>query len=292
MIGEWANDWSLETPEGTLVFNAADSNGWVFQLNPLKCTATLPVRVTEDDVPQADGAIPHRRWRSGYGVHLAIEMLKDEGGELDCAEGADLVGMLDLLGLHVNAMIRTGIIPGLPNARLIFKPTGFDERMFDFCQLSGTPTPSMDGALGGVQVELDIDTPYPYYIEHAETDTVLGDTGAEIVNNPGNTDFFPVVQVFGPYSSFVLTNLSVTDLDGNPLQIVYDDGLPGASAVDPGDYIEITFFTGRAFLNGSGANRKAGIDLRYSDFFPLVPGDNLLTITDATALIKSNGAWA
>lgn len=297
MIGEWTNPHSLITPEGTLPFNETDPDtGWRFQLNERKCQALLPVRSTEDDVPQGDGKIPHRRWRSGYGVHLAIEpMVGDDG----CAAGADLVGMLDLLGLHLNAMIRTGLVSGFPNARLVFTPSGGtspgDDRMFDRCQLQGTPTPTFDGDLGGIQVEVDIDTPYPYYISAEETDTVLYQGGTDMIVpifNAGNTDYFPVVELYGPASLVVVTNYSIVDLSNIPLQLFYDASLPNASAIDPGDYVEVTFFEGKAYLNGNQAPRKSGLDFRYTEFFPLIPGENLVGVFGGDALVKSNSAWA
>jgi hypothetical protein len=54
----------------------------------------------------------------------------------------------------------------------------------------------------------------------------------------------------------------------------------------------VTFFDGKAYLNGSGAARKAGIDFRYSDFFPIAPGDNEIEVSGATVLVKTNPAWA
>ncbi len=304
MIGEWENPWWLETPEGTLLLNDTDmTTKRRFQLVPGRCSASLPVRVTADDIPQGDGAIPHRRWRSGFTVHLALELLVDPNGEGGNEIGADpepaceedLVAMLDLLGLHINAMIRTGLVSGFPNARLFFTPSGAGtqgDRMFDRCQLqTGGAVSLTEGAIGTL-VEFDLDTPYPYYIEATETQTSLGASGVEMIDNAGNTNYYPVVKVYGPTSNFILLNDSVEDLDGNPLEILYDSSLPGASAVSGGDYIEINFFTGQAFLNGSGANRKAGIDMRYSDFWPLVPGENLVACIGAPAVVLSNGAWA
>ncbi len=304
MIGEWDVPFWLTTPEGTLYFNldfdTSFSEGLRFQLVPTKCTANLPVRTTEDDIPQGDGAIPHRRWRSGFTVHLAVELLKRIPGgddeDLEAACEADLVYMLDLLGLHINAMIRTGLVSGYPNARLFFTPSGAGtdgDRMFDRCQLqSGGAVSLTEGAIGP-QVEWDMDTAFPYYIEATETQTMLSDSGIQIIENVGNTDYFPVIQVFGATSSFVLLNDSATDTLGNPLVLYYNASLPGGAAVPgSGSYVEINMFGGTAFLNGSSTNLLAGIDMRYSDFWPLIPGENQVAVIGATALVLSNGAWA
>ena len=260
-------------------------------------------------MPQGDGKIPHRRWRSGYGAHLAIEPwiapvgadpnLVDPYGPAEPACGSDLVEMLDLLGLHLNAMIRTGLVSGLPNARLIWTPTGHARRMLDRCQYLAAAIPqATDGSLGGTQLEFDIDSPYPYYISEAETDTVIYEGGTEsVVNvwNGGNTDGYAVVEVYGPASAFILENLSITDIASVPLALYYNDALPpGGSAytIDSGDFVEFDFFTGRANLNGNQANRRGGIDYRFTTLFPLIPGDNLLACIGANALIKSNDYWA
>ncbi len=192
MIGEWTVPFWLEDPEGTLLFNYTDpTTKQRYQLVPAKCNANLPVRVTADDVPQGDGAIPHRRWRSGFTVHLAVELLIDpegngyEMGPLETQQAAcdaDLVTMLDTLGLHINSMIRTGLVSGYPNARLFFTPSGIvgttplGDRMFDRLQLqTGGAVSLTDGDIGPA-VEFDLDTALPYYIEAAETDTEIAGT--------------------------------------------------------------------------------------------------------------------
>lgn len=307
MIGDWSNPFELVTPVGPLKLNWTDpATGRRFQLNPAKCSAILPVRTTDaDDVPQGDGKIPHRRWFSGYGAHLAIEPwiapvgpdpnLVDPYGEAAAACDSDLVEMLDLLGLHKNAIIRTGLVSGLPNARLIWTPSGHANRMLDRCQLqSGADLAVTEGSLGGVQVEFDIDTPYPYYISETEIDTVLYESGTTefaVIENCGNIDGFLVVQVFGPTSLFFMANMDALDMDGNPLEFIYDAALPGAVPIGAGDYIEFDFFRGSAYLNGSGAKRMAGLDMRISEFFPLIPGDNTLNVLGASALVKSSCYW-
>ncbi len=87
-------------------------------------------------------------------------------------------------------------------------------------------------------------------------------------------------------------NESIVDLDGAPLELLYSASLPGASAVAGGHYIEFNFFTGQAFLDGSGVSMLAGLDMRSSDFFPLIPGDNDIALIGCTGTVLSNGAWA
>lgn len=298
MIAEWEEPWELETPAGTLPFNASasTSESWRFQLVPARCAARIPVRSTEDDIPQGDGKIAHRRWFSGYQIHLAIALLNGDAD--DCVSGSDLVGMLDLLGLHLNEAIRTGLVPGSPNARLIWTPyTGApDDRMFDRVQLVGEPTVTVgdSDALGGTLVEVDFDTVHPYYIAATQNTTDILDGASGTITNEGNVDLLCTLQVFGTFGDgFTITNTSVVDLDGNPLKLVYDSTLPGASAISSPDYIEFAYFNGTAYLNGNSASMKAGIDMRSSDFFPLVPGDNIITvdIDGAAGLAKARFLW-
>lgn len=309
MITEWDQEFELRVDHvGTLPLNQpfGTTDGRRFQLEPLKCTSLLPVRTTEDDLPQADGKIPHRRWRSGYGVHLAINLWQDfdeETGEGEPACDQILIEMKDELGLFLNAMIRTGLVSGYPNARLVWTPYvgATANRMLDRLQLQSAPVPSLGGALSGTLVEVDFDTPYPYYISEAETQTLIPNTtdGFTVsIFNAGNTDYFPVIEAWGPSVYFELINHSVVDLDGFPLKMIYDDSLPGGAAILGTEFVEVVFFTGTAFLNANEANRLANIDFRSSDFFPLVPGENVLELTpgstDATesVIVKSNDAWA
>lgn len=297
MNAEWNVPFTLETPAGSLALNS-DLGGYVFQLVPKLCSTTLPVRITDDDVPQGDGKVPHRRWRSGYGVHLAVALLKP-GVDAGCLDGSLLVDALDLLGLHINSMIRSSLFPGAPNTRLSWTPTGHDDRMFDHLTLAGDPSLDIASAdaLGGALVQFDMDTAHPYYLSVLETDTEIADGATETVTNGGNTDYFPAVLAYGPFDAFTLVT-DVVDGAGNPLQLVYDADLPGGASVVGGDYIEFSFFKQTAYLNGNSANRKAGIDMRYSDFYPLVFGANALTATffggggGTKFVVKSNDAFA
>ncbi len=302
MIGEWGTvPFWLETPEGTLALNQTGTDNRRWQLIPSKCRGVLPVRQTEDLRPQGDGAIPHRRWRSGYGIHLAMEPVIDNGGddEYTSACDADLVAMLDELGLHVNAMIRTGLLPGFPNARLVWTPSGASNRMLDRAQLASEPQcEELGGDLGGTLVEFDIDTPYPYYMEETETDTTLYGAGPQTIVNPGNIDFFPVFDFYAAGEdvyAFTIWNHSIQDTDGMDLQVQFNSGLPGAIPISDGDFLRINFFRGTAYLNGDSTKYMAGIDMQGTDFFPLIPGANSIEILGGSggglALCRSNGAW-
>ena len=297
MIAEWELPFDLFTEYGHLLFNQPIDSTTTrrFQLEPTRCRSGLPVRLVDDDVPQGDGKISHRRWRSGYQMHLAVAPVLWDGDETVDAEpacGADLVEMLDLLGLHINELVRTGQIGGA-NARLFWTPSGHDERMLDRVQLVAVTNTPGESDLGGYLVEVDIDSTFPYYIEADDTETTIGSGATATINNPGNTDYLPVVEAYGAYGAFTLTNHSVQDLDGVDIAIVYDASLPGGDAVAGGDWVEFEFFRETAYLNGNVSGRKGSIDWSQSDFFPLVPGDNEIELSGGDhVVVKSAGAWA
>lgn len=89
---------------------------------------------------------------------------------------------------------------------------------------------------------------------------------------------WPVFKVYGPSTGFTLSN------DTTDLMIVWDANLPGASPLGGGDYIEIDTFRGVAYLNGDGANEKVGIVVAQTDFFPLVPGANVVSLSGAASV--------
>jgi hypothetical protein len=285
VIGEWNVDAYLSTPEGTLLLNQPESGGY-FMLDEARCTGSLPVRAVSDNIPQGHGAITHKRWRGGYVIHLAIQLWETIGDAGEPACDQLLREMLDTLGLHVNALLNP------PNGgRFVFTPTGYgDDRMLDQAQLLAVSPVQFDGA--APMVELDIDSPFPYYYDATQDQTSITDGVPVTITNAGNVDHMPVIHVFGPTNAFTVTNQDAFDDDGAPLQLVYDSTLPGGAPIASGDFVFFDFFRNVAYLNGDQNNRKAGIDPRYSDFFPLVPGGNEIEIVGADALVLSNSSWA
>ncbi len=98
--------------------------------------------------------------------------------------------------------------------------------------------------------------------------------------------------MYGPSTFFELINHSVVDLDGNPLKVVYFAALPGAEDVGGTEYLEFVFFRGTCYLLGDVARRLAGVDMRFTTYWPLVPGGNLIEIVGASAVILSNDYYA
>lgn len=283
---EWDLAYTLTTPYGSLVFNADDQlgtavTGGLYLLDPAGCAMGAPLRVSVDDVPQDDGSIVHPVLTGGYRARILLRLLEHREQP---ACGETLVLMNDLLMRHLNSLRGDG------GGRLAWNPSGSTpERMIDDIWWFEDLTAEFDGVYWKIQ--FGVISPFPYAMDAAEATTAITDGNTGILDNEGSARFKPVVKVFGPTSNFEVTNLNDLDDDGNPQKLVYDASLPGAVAIGGGDYVEFDFFRETAYLNGSGANRKSGIDIVQSDFWALLPEPNSVTITGADCDVLWQSAW-
>lgn len=312
MILEWSNAWQLLPPDATgldpLLFNQqvyrlSDGSAPLgfFFLDGSKCAAGAAQRITRSNIAQADGEITHRKFKSGQVLELTVQLWQDI--EHPACDGV-LREMGDLLDLYLTSIENDdGIIQWTPT------PFPGDGALYDreFVQLRSLG-PSGQGASSFVSVNAERDeasvlttvtfallSPIPYAIDATQTTTEITD-GTTVINT-GNADSFPVLKVFGPTDSFAITNESILDEQGNPLSIAYDASLPGAVSLGMGDYAEIDFFRNTIYLNGNeAASLKAGINVMLTDFWPLIPGENLFGVSGGYAgdLIQMlwQSAWA
>src|SRR4051794_36163032 len=96
---EWDVPFWLETTAGTLRFNDTSSGAsGLFALVPEGCKAQRDLRIVSDPVPQADGEIFHRRFRSGTEVTLQVQLWETEN---DMACGSVLREMYEELLGHL-----------------------------------------------------------------------------------------------------------------------------------------------------------------------------------------------
>jgi hypothetical protein len=301
VILEWDVPFELITPQGTLLFNQQQYVGTTplgyFNLDPSRCSAGAGRRITRTNLAQKDGEIVHRKFKSGYVVELNCQLWEQSGAQGVPACGGVLREMGDLLDLHLNAIENA-------DGRLEWSPSEWPvgttppvDRMLDDVRALG---PSGQGSESFVSVAVEKDpegpltvvtfallTPLPYVMDAPETTTVI--TAGGTLTNGGNADFYPVVKVHGPTNTFTITNTSVTDEVGNPLEIHYDAGLPGANSILSGHYAELDLFRNTVYLDGNSTNLKAGIDVLNSDFFPLAPGANVLTVGGGYTGSRSSG---
>jgi len=285
-VASWEVPFTFVTQRGTINFNTdvslTSGNVGQFLLNPGSCEAQIPLRVTDDPIPQADGEITHERFYLGYLMTLAVQLWT--GATFACDD--DLQEMADLLMTSVRGMARA--VSDLPNAesRVYWTPEGSPQRMIRRVLLNEPLTWELIGG-GGTEATFQVKSMYPYAWDATEITTSLPDN----LINTGTADMWPVIKVFGPTSSFTITNGDVLDAEGNATSIIYSSGNAGGSVVDPGDYIEIDTFRNTMYLNGNGANMKPGLTVMESDFFPIQVGDNNITITGATADVLWQNAW-
>lgn len=269
VVPDWSTAWTLETDAGTLdLFDGSTLDG--FEPIAEQCDVGAEVRVNTEPVPQGDGSVFHRRFRAGMVLHFTANVWKDGA----IAMGTDRQELVEELALHLNALQNS-------DGRLIWSLPDGGERMLDRIRI--LERPGYQGSLLK-QITFAVESPFPYALTHQEQELATITSSLTITNN-GDCDTYPVWKVNGASTGFTLTNTTTG------LAIVYDDGLPGASSIASGHYVEIDTFRNTAWLDGDAANRKAGIDLLQTDFFPLVPGDNDIEITGATVDALVNDAF-
>lgn len=285
MHAEWEADHDLITPQGTLLFNQevvglnTSTGSGYFLLVPEKCGISTVPRVTIDDVPQGDGSIQHRRFESGIRAELAIQLWLDLHNP---ACYGDLRCMLDYLSLHLRSLLNAD---GM--YRLRWSPTGYgDRRMLDQIRLREWGPPEVQ-ANNATEVTIGIDSPFPYAIDMTQQLVQIPDGNTGTITMVGTTDFFPVIKMYGTFSS----NPALVISDTTGMLISYDDDLPGSPTPGGADYIELDFFRNTAFINGDGADARPGIEYLVSDFFPLVVGPNEITASGCDIDVLVNNAW-
>ena len=253
----------------------------IYRLRPDACSLTNSVRETKDFIPQSDGAILHRRFAGGMEMQLTIQMWL-QGDIIAC--DFELQQMIDTLNGYLYGLMNAGDNEG----RVSWTPSGMSARMLDDIRLLSYPVESQSPG-APYETVVTVDCALPYAENLTQLTTALPGTLA----NLGNRPTFPVYQIYGPYDGFVLTNTTTGDV------LEYDGTQPGASTVAALHYIEIDTFRNTMFLDGSGANRDAGLVMVDSDFSPLVPGNNVMTLTftaggagNASSQALVNAAWA
>ncbi len=276
-VMEWTVPFELQTPVGDLTLNSevtlpSGATG-TFQVNPGASSTGIALRATDDFIPEQDGEQTHQRYWGGALMTLGVVLLEQE--EVPAC-GALQQEMMDYLLKHVRAMTRPPAPPD--DARVLWTPSGEAERMLKDVVIN---EPYAVSVIDNVfpQVAWQMKSPYPYAMDAAETTTALDAT----LTNAGSAEFWPVIRVTGG-GSFTITNSSVTDDDGNALQIIFDGSYSG--------FAEIDCFNGTIFENGDGANLSGDIDFLSTDYFWLRVGTNDITIVGGSANVLWQNAWA
>lgn len=299
-----------------------------FMLDPSKCQSGAARRITRNNLAQADGEITHRKFKSGYVFELNVQFWENVAADPACA--GTLRQMGDILGEYLEAIanadgqlvwqpsqwppppsaIATSVgEAGYPNPRLLDQcrsmgPSGQDSSGSNFVSI----VTEKDANAKLYDVTFALLSPFPYVTDFMNYPTspdaevvfatcipVLGDgpcaDSSVTIFNDGTVPYFPRFHIYGPTSEFTLTNTSVLDEAGNPMQIVWTPN--GSGPVVDGGWMEIDCFRNTAYLNdgfGFLTNGKGGIAATGTDFFPLVPGPNVITIDKELVFDQTNYA--
>lgn len=293
---EWEIPFVITTPYGEAVgdplwFNVdlgtiygSEWDRRRFALRPQGCLAKRSVRADTDPVPQGDGDVFHERFATGYEMRFAVQLWEQfpADGDTDGKAACDSVRceMRDLLYGHIWSLLR----PPNDGGRITWDPTCSDQRILDAVRLLAIEDPTEDDQ-GLWEVSITLDSPFPYAISLFED--VIALTGTMTLPNDGNVDFYPVFKVNGATGAWSLTD------NETGMIYLYDSSRPGAMAIAGGDYAEVDMFRGGLiYLNGDGANLKAGIDVEASDILTVRAGGSSYTIAGATADVLMHDAWA
>ena len=284
MIANWSDLNVLRSPRGILPLNASSGDRYL-TLNA-RCDSGADLRVTFDNIPQADGQLNHRQYLTGYKMRLALALWV--GSEPACGE--DATRMLDALGYQLDGLRNPDTSVG--PARIVWTPTGYASRMVNEIVLMEKPVVTVEpgGAEGIVTVTFGVVSAFPYEMSESEQTpaTLVGGTGlGDTLTNTGTTQFWPVFRVHGPTHEFWLYNLTT----GKALH--YDASMPGGSIIGTSEYVEIDMFSGTVVLNGNvDDDFIAGIDFENTEFWTLVPGGNDVAVVGAASTtVLWNDAW-
>ncbi len=260
-VANWNGSATLASVYGDLSLNA--SSGDRYLLVNAECDMWQDVRRLQYEIPQQDGSLVEERFFTGTRLKLVVSLW--DGDDIACDE--TLVRMTDTLAKHAGSMLKAAWA-----GRYLWLPEGEAVRLLDYMQL--TERMQWNYANADVRATLLFDSPFPYAINFTQHDDST--SGSMVLNNTGNTTFYPVFKITGG-GGFTLSN------DTTGLAIVFTGGYSG--------YAEIDCFRNTIYQNGSGANLKDGIDVENSDFFGLVPGSNVISISGGSAECLWNEAW-
>lgn len=287
MIYEWTRPIVLTSRAGTLNINPLDTDSadhW--KTVAAECRAGWSVRSRPSDIPRQNGQIKRRRFISGTSATLTMEPWMAGAEQPVC--GSQLTEMMDDLRYHLWCLAvdtdDTGRVAfhveAAPPPSIISSVRMLD----DIALLSIDDDTLVDDIRR--RISFTVDSPFPYLLSQEQRIEVINAT-TDTITMYGGADFFPVVQVYGAFSTFEITH------NGLGVSIGYDDTRPGAPSIGGGQYLEIDFFrqTATKVAGAVLTDAWAGLIAESGDFFTLVPGANSIT-TDADVRFLVNEAWA
>lgn len=285
---EWEVPHTIQSSQGELQLNARDAGshpGRYYMVQPeYKIVPSL--RVTNDLLSQADGAVLHPRWKTGLVASLVVNYQlrsADDIAEYEPACGADLRDMHDVLMTHLNALRQ------LTNStqRLLWTPTDYsNRRMLDSIQTLAWADPAREAQSNETGVAFALESPFPHAIDLAQTVTPIADGASATIVMSGSSAFKPVIKAHGPSTDFAITNETTGKV------FSYQGTRDGAQSLGALQYAEIDMFRGTIVLNGDVLDLDAGVDPEFTDFWTLEPGANVISASGAAVDVLWNQAWS
>jgi len=261
------------TSPAPLPINTAIPGLGIFYLRQDGCALNNTVRSTKDFVPQADGAILHRRFLGGMEMELAIQLWETTDMPACDALGQE---MLDVLMGYLYGLLNAGDNEG----RLSWTPTGQSVRMLEDIRLLSYPAESHSNGI--MELVFTVDTSYPYTAN--ETQLAPSMVGGGTAVNLGNRPTYPVWQIYASAFTIAMGTQSFSFNDAQP-------GCPNVTG-----YVEIdTFRNTTTIVNGlTLLNGAAGVVMASSEYFLIPPGSHAITNTSGAANSRAliNAAWA
>ena len=260
---------------GNLTFN---NIGDSYFLTGIQGADGSDLRTPTDVRSQKDGGIVHRFFHG--------HMLPVIDGYFKASTVSSRNTFEDTLKGYLNSILRA-------DGKWRMVPSGKAERFLTarlYQPVVITPT---DGIVHSFTFGL-ITSREPFWGDYAETDTTIASGANANVTNGGNTDSYPIFEVYAASSGFSYQFTLTNTTTGQKIETV-DMSIAPFDPVLGGDHVEIDTYYGTMYEIGIGSpvNKLGQLDESVSDFFTLAPGVNNISLSGDFdhVVVKSRNAW-
>lgn len=270
---EFSVPYALITPAGTISFNPGSGDG--YYLENVEGLDGGAVRTSLDDLPQHDGTLLHRFFRSGFQVRLTGRIQANAGNTTRRTSE-------DVLRGYTARLLRPTATELVSSCRLHWTPSGYsDDRMIDAVQLFEPVVITSHPSYGAnvKQFEFVLASPYPYVEDYSQATQAFASGATHTVTNAGNVDVYPVIELTGTFTTPTVTNTTT----GETVTFLSGISSPRTAEVD---------CFRKSIFTDLGVDLLGKIDWTTSVFPRLVPGANSLTFTGVAGSIKWNNGWS
>jgi hypothetical protein len=274
--------YSLITPRGTIDFNVGEEG---YRLTNVSELDSPMLRTTTENIPQKDGAISFPAYRGSRSPTLEGQIIV-RGDNL-----ADRVALEDnLRGCAMSLLRETGTLRFWPSDGSVRE---LNVRLREPLQIKSQAGVIKDFLLALVAADPNIYEATPRVLRTpplASTGTPIGSTftfpltsqnftfgnwenpGRVVIHNAGNETTYPIVKIYGQFTGMKVTNETTGAVMNFP-----------TLEVPSGSFAELDMFNETVRYNGLITEPLLDkMDITTSDFFYLVPGDNMIRFEATT----------